>query len=292
MLETGCKVGEAADGNGGIYGALQKTGQIKHMQKTGVKYVHVFSVDNAIGKVVDPLFMGYCIEEGCEVGNKVVWKVEPGEKVGVLGKRGGKNTVIEYSEIEKEVDEYGEKLMDQVDDDGKLVFGAGNICNHFYTVDFLKKVTDKDLIFHVARKKIKSPSEDGQTAVTPTENTGIKLECFIFDCFGLAEKMSILEGPRDEEFSPVKNAPGKPKDSPDSAREMLTAQNTKWLEAAGVEVIYGDGQCEIDPYVSYRGENLDRVVEIIDLSQGDVRISAETPGAPVKVINTGKYASS
>ena len=39
MLETGSKVGEAADGNGGIYAALQQTGQIEDMEKSGVKYV-------------------------------------------------------------------------------------------------------------------------------------------------------------------------------------------------------------------------------------------------------------
>jgi UDP-N-acetylglucosamine pyrophosphorylase len=65
----------------------------------------------------------------------------------------------------------------KTDTNGKLLYGAGNICNHFYTVDFLERVTDDALIFHVARKKIKSPTDDGQSAVTPTENTGIKLEC-------------------------------------------------------------------------------------------------------------------
>jgi UDP-N-acetylglucosamine/UDP-N-acetylgalactosamine diphosphorylase len=99
MLETGFKVGAAADGNGGIYGALQSTGQIADMKTRGVKYVHVFSVDNAVCKVCDPVFMGYCVGAGADVGNKVVWKVEPDEKVGVIGKRDGKYTVIEYSEM-------------------------------------------------------------------------------------------------------------------------------------------------------------------------------------------------
>ena len=51
MLETGCKVGVAADGNGGIYKALQSTGKVADMKNRGVKYVHCFSVDNAISKV-------------------------------------------------------------------------------------------------------------------------------------------------------------------------------------------------------------------------------------------------
>lgn len=90
MMETGWRVGEAADGNGGIYAALQSTGQIADMKARGVKYVHCFSVDNAIGKVADPVFIGCCIGRGSDLGNKVVWKAEPGEKVGVVGKRAGR----------------------------------------------------------------------------------------------------------------------------------------------------------------------------------------------------------
>jgi len=275
MLETGYHVGAAADGNGGIYGAIQKTGQIEDMRKRGVKYIHCFSVDNAIGKVCDPMFMGYCISRGSDVGNKVVWKAEPGEKVGVLGKRGGKNCVIEYSEMSK-------KDCELKDSKGKLVYGAGNICNHFYTVDFLSKVTDKDLIFHVARKKIKTPSADGQSSMTPTENTGIKLECFIFDPFHLATNMAILEGPRDEEFTPVKNAPGNLKDSPDSARAALTAQNVKWLRQAGIKVKPGKFQLEISSYVTYRGEGLQKLKSFkIDLSKKNYHFYSDTPGGKV-----------
>ena len=50
--------------------------------------------------------------------------------------------MIEYSEM-------SEEDCAKVDADGKLVYGAANICNHFYTVDFLEKVTDDSLIFHV-----------------------------------------------------------------------------------------------------------------------------------------------
>ena len=55
---------------------------------------------------------------------------------------------------------------------------------------------DKDLVFHIARKKIKTPSEDGQSSVTPDANSGIKLEAFIFDCFNKTDAMAVLEGPR------------------------------------------------------------------------------------------------
>ena len=62
------------------------------------RYVHAFSVDNAIGKVADPVFIGYSVSKGSDLGNKVVWKCEPGEKVGVVGKRGGKYVQEKRSE--------------------------------------------------------------------------------------------------------------------------------------------------------------------------------------------------
>jgi UDP-N-acetylglucosamine/UDP-N-acetylgalactosamine diphosphorylase len=220
------------------------------MKKGGIKYVHVFAVDNAICKVGDPTFMGYCIDQGADCGNKVVWKTQWDESVGVVAKRGGKYTVVEYSEISDE-------QAQQKDANGKLVYGAGNICNHFYTLDLLERVTDDVLIFHVARKAIPYAGDDGKT-IKPAkkDKNGIKLECFIFDAFCLSKKMAVLEASREDEFSPVKNAPGDPTDSPDSAREMINQQSRKWAEAAGA-TINVDGLFEVSPLVSFKGEGLE-----------------------------------
>ncbi len=57
--------------------------------------------------------------------------------------------------------------------------------------------------------------------VTPTSNNGVKLEQFIFDCFPHSAKFACAEVLREEEFGPVKNAPGTVIDSPDTARTML-----------------------------------------------------------------------
>lgn len=157
MLESAGRVAMAPDGNGGIYPALQRTGALADMRTRGVEHLHVFSIDNALVKVADPYFLGYCIQSGADCGNKSVWKAEPDEKVGVVVNRGGKPCVVEYSEMDAEA-------CERRDDSGKLVFGAGNICNHYFSRAFLEDVVLPGMgdMYHVAHKKI--PAAEVSTA--------------------------------------------------------------------------------------------------------------------------------
>ena len=61
----------------------------------------------------------------------------------------------------------------------------------------------------------------------PAARQGIKLELFIFDSFPLAEHCALLEVRREDEFAPVKNAPGAAADSPDTARRATLALHTR-----------------------------------------------------------------
>lgn len=257
ILESAGRVAMAPDGNGGIYPALQQKGALADMRSRGVEHLHVFSIDNALVRVADPHFLGYCIENDADCGNKSVWKAEPGEKVGVVVKRGGKPCVVEYSEMDQDSCERQDAVT------GKLVFGAGNICNHYFSRSFLEDTVLPGMadMYHVAHKKI--PAADGAAGETvkPSENNGIKLESFIFDVFPLSKNMVLFETTRLEEFAPVKNAPGTATDSPDTAREMISEQAKRWARAAiGTEKFEGEegnGLCEISPLVSYHGEGLE-----------------------------------
>jgi len=252
ILQSAGELSSAPDGNGGFYPALQKSGTLDRMKSCGIKYLHVFSVDNSLCRPADPCFVGYCISNNVDVGNKCVWKVSPNEKVGVVAKRGGKPSVVEYSELD-------EHHRNQRDESGRLLFGAGNICNHFYTVDFLAETVIPNCsgLFHLAHKKIPYAGPDG-TMQKPQANNGVKLEAFIFDVFSMSRNMAVLEASREQEFAPVKNPPGDAVDSPDSARSMFSSQCKQWFKAAGGCLKEDDDALfEISPLLSYRGEGLE-----------------------------------
>jgi len=63
---------------------MDSCGVLANMKSRGIQYLHVFSIDNVLVKPVDPAFIGYCMHEQADCGNKVVWKSHPHEKVGVM----------------------------------------------------------------------------------------------------------------------------------------------------------------------------------------------------------------
>jgi len=260
ILEKPGLVATAPDGNGGFFPALQKSGTLDKLRAQGCKYLHVFSVDNVLCRPADPCFVGFCLDSGADIGNKSVWKIDPSEKVGVVALKDGKPSVVEYSELSEE----NKNLRDE---NGQLVFGAGNICNHFFSLDFLAETVIPNCagLFHLAHKKIPFVGKDGQT-VKPTTNNGIKLEAFIFDVFPMSKNMAVLEAARDEEFAPVKNAPGESVDSPDTARVMYSNLCKRWAKAAGASVD-GDADAilEISPLMSYRGEGLEASMKAVNI---------------------------
>uniref|UniRef100_U3ID95 UDP-N-acetylglucosamine pyrophosphorylase 1 like 1 n=1 Tax=Anas platyrhynchos platyrhynchos TaxID=8840 RepID=U3ID95_ANAPP len=247
ILEEKGKIAMAPDGNGGLYRALVDNKILDDMKQRGIQYVHVYCVDNILVKMADPVFIGFCVTKGADCGAKVVEKAYPTEPVGVVCRVDGVYQVVEYSEISPETAQLQSP-------NGGLVYSTGNICNHFFTVEFLQ------MKFVFASFLL----------------TGLMAN-FVFHCFlpFACRNFVAFEVLREEEFSPLKNADTADKDTPTTARQSLLAQHYRWALKAGARFLDENGcripeklrcasflsgtedppaVCEISPLVSYFGE--------------------------------------
>jgi UDP-N-acetylglucosamine/UDP-N-acetylgalactosamine diphosphorylase len=260
LLESKSRVAVAPDGNGGIYQALVVAGVLADMQRRGVEHVHAYCVDNCLVRVADPVFIGFSAAKGVDIATKAVRKRSATESVGLILLKAGKPDVVEYSEIDAATAEAQDDRQP-----GVLRFRAANIVNHYYSVRFLNSIPEwaHELPHHVARKKIPTIDLVSGEAIKPSKPNGIKLEQFVFDVFPrlTLDKFACLEVRREDEFSPLKNAPGTGEDDPETSRRDIMTQGRRWVEASGAILVgdKADEGIEVSPLISYGGEGLEHL---------------------------------
>ncbi|MDE6667625.1 MAG: UTP--glucose-1-phosphate uridylyltransferase [Clostridia bacterium] len=210
FLDKKHRVSLAPNGNGGWYSSLVNSGLARVMERENIEWLNVYGVDNVLQKMCDPEFIGATILKQCRCGAKVVSKISPEEKVGVICNEDGKPTVLEYFEIPERLKNKTKK--------GELVYRFGVTLNYLFNVNDLNRTLSGMLPYHLAEKAI--PHIENGERVTPKEPCGYKLETLVVDMVKLMGACLAYEVERDKEFAPVKNLTGV--DSVETARELLT----------------------------------------------------------------------
>ena len=217
LLEEKGSLALSPNGNGGWYSSLCRAGLLSDPVLSKTEWFNVFSVDNVLQRIADPVFVGATVLSGKASGAKVVRKTRPEERVGVLCLEDGLPSVIEYYEISPET-------ANLRDGEGNLVYGYGVTLNYLFRAEKLREISGSRIPVHKVRKKIPYLNEDGNRVEPETEN-GYKFETLILDMVRLAGSCLPFEVVREREFAPVKNKTGV--DSVDTARELLVKNGVK-----------------------------------------------------------------
>ncbi len=239
------------DGHGGTLRALEESGTLADMAKRKLAHIFYFQVDNPLVGIADPVFVGLHQLQKAEMSVKVCGKRDPGEGLGVVVECGGRNRIVEYTELTAE-------QKHARTPEGKLRFNAGSVAIHIFSTAFLRRAASIAMPLHVAHKKVPFCDGKGKT-VKPDKPNAYKFEKFIFDVLPRAKRSMVLEFKREDEFSPVKNAAGA--DSPETVRTDMISKCARWFEQCGVKVPRGRDRCpsvllEIDPCFAIDAEEL------------------------------------
>ncbi|MBE7075033.1 MAG: UDPGP type 1 family protein [Clostridiales bacterium] len=212
LLESKCRLATSPNGNGGWFNSLLNNEHAKEMlNKYNLKWLNIFAVDNVLQQIADPVFVGATIANNVQIGSKVIRKVDPYEKVGVMCKKNGAPSIVEYIDL-------GEEMALATDERGERLYNFGVILNYLFEVETLYRIKDQKLPVHIVTKKIEHINENAQV-VKPQEPNGHKFEMLCVDMIELADSCLPFEVEREKEFAPVKNKTGV--DSVESAQALL-----------------------------------------------------------------------
>ena len=223
LLKSDSELLKNPDGHGGCYTAFMKSGALEYLEKRGIKTLVYIQVDNILAPIDDTVLVGLQESRNADIVTKVLRKASPQEKVGHLVCVNGKDQIVEYVDVTKE-------QLELKDENGEPIFNWGSPAMHAFSVDFFRRLKNEKVFlpFHQSKKIVKA-YRDGM--VQDTE--AYKHEKFIFDLLPLANRHIGLEIKREDEFSPIKNMTGV--DSIDTALELYSNRNKRWLNKVGVD---------------------------------------------------------
>lgn len=210
-MEDKGKVSVSPNGNGGWFSSMARSGVLDKVKSAGVEWLNVFSVDNVLQRIADPMFVGATILSEYPVGAKVIRKNDPFERVGVMCRENDKPSIVEYYELTEE-------MALEKDGSGEYAYNFGVILNYLFRVKELEEILKASMPMHIVEKKIPYMDEE-QNLIKPDKPNGYKFETLVLDMINMMDNCLVYEVEREKEFAPIKNKEGV--DSLVTAREFL-----------------------------------------------------------------------
>ena len=141
----------APNGNGALLDAIDNCSEVKRYLES-VDYVQIIGVDNILNKVLDPLHIGFTIDKNLYCSLKSCSRRDKNEGTGIIGKKDGKYTCMDYNKLSVE-------LKDEKESDGvKLKHRSCHILIFMITSRFLLRrassYRDLNKSYHKALRKI------------------------------------------------------------------------------------------------------------------------------------------
>lgn len=201
FLEDPCSIAYGPDGNGNALHSFVKKGIWEQWHRLGVQIVNFVLIDNPLADPFDAELIGFHAKQKDAITIKCVTRRDAEEKVGLLVKKEGKTSVIEYSEL-------AEAERTATKSSGALKHQCANISLFCFDMPFIKRVANEQLPLHCALKPTNQSKEKAW-----------KFETFIFDLLPYTDQVHALLYPREECFAPLKNRSGE--DSPVTVQKAL-----------------------------------------------------------------------
>lgn len=222
FLEDPHTIAVGPNGNGLSLHHFVEQGIWEKWHKQGVRYLNYVLVDNPLADPFDAALLGYHARQNLDITVKCIMRHHPQEKVGLLVKKEGKISVVEYSELPA-------AEGTATNSDGTLKHHCANISLFCFDMNFIKLASKKhaEMPLHPALKKAKSLLAKDHFAMA------WKFEAFIFDLLAFAARVNALLYPRERCFAPLKNFEGD--DSPATVQQALLQEDRRrYQEATGL----------------------------------------------------------
>lgn len=199
IVEGAGKIVQGPDGNGHCFKRFVESGLWEKWNARGIRHINILPIDNALADPFDKELLSQHLIQGNDVTIKAIPRENPQESVGALCLKNGKVGVWEYSELSGETKN----------------LHLANINLFCLSMAFAHRLAEKTFPWHLARKKHNS---------APIW----KFETFIFDMLDYAEKVGVVVFPREQVYSPLKNAVGER--SLKTVQESLLARDRAVIE--------------------------------------------------------------